>query len=79
MKERVYTVAELIAEVNTLLEQGFSGIRVEGEVTNANTSGRGHAYFTIKDDSAALDCVMWASRAGRLKFHLEDGLAPPAR
>lgn len=75
MRERVYTVAELIAEVNTLLEQGFSGVRVEGEVTNASTSGRGHAYFTIKDDSAALDCVMWASRASRLKFRIEDGLA----
>jgi exodeoxyribonuclease VII large subunit len=75
VSERVYTVAALIAEVNDLLEQGFSGVRVEGEVTNASTSGRGHFYFSLKDDSAALDCVMWASRARRLKFELEDGLA----
>jgi exodeoxyribonuclease VII large subunit len=75
MNERVYTVAALIAEVNALLEQGFSGVRVEGEVTNASTSGRGHIYFSLKDDAAALDCVMWASRARRLKFELEDGLA----
>ena len=75
MSDRVYTVAALIAEVNTLLEQGFSGVRVEGEVTNASTSGRGHVYFTLKDDRAALDCVMWGSRAGRLKFEVEDGLA----
>jgi exodeoxyribonuclease VII large subunit len=75
MSERVYTVGALIAEVNELLDQGFSGVRVEGEVTNASTSGRGHVYFTLKDDAAALDCVMWASRARRLKFELEDGLA----
>jgi exodeoxyribonuclease VII large subunit len=75
MSERVYTVAALIAEVNTLLDQGFSGVRVEGEVTNASTSGRGHIYFSLKDDSAALDCVMWSSRARGLKFDLEDGLA----
>ena len=75
MSERVFTVAALTAEVNALLEQGFSGVRVEGEVTNASTSGRGHVYFTLKDDTAALDCVMWASRARRLKFELEDGLA----
>jgi len=75
VNERVYTVAALIAEVNELLDQGFSGVRVEGEVTNASTSGRGHVYFTLKDDSAALDCVMWASRARQLKFELEDGLA----
>jgi len=75
VSDRVYTVAALIAEVNTLLEQGFSGVRVEGEITNASKSGRGHAYFSLKDDAAALDCVMWASRARHLKFELEDGLA----
>ena len=72
---RVYTVAALISEVNALLGQGFSGVRVEGEVTNASTSGRGHIYFTLKDEAAALDCVMWAGKARRLKFRLEDGLA----
>jgi len=75
MSDRVYSVAALIAEVNTLLEQGFSGVRVEGEVTNASSSGRGHIYFSLKDDSAAIDCVMWSSRARRLKFEVEDGLA----
>ena len=75
MSDRVFTVAALIAEVNNLLEQGFSGVRVEGEVTNASSSGRGHIYFSLKDDAAALDCVMWSSRARRLKFELEDGLA----
>jgi exodeoxyribonuclease VII large subunit len=75
MSERVYTVSALIAEVNRLLEEGFSAVRVEGEVTNATTSGRGHVYFSIKDETAALDCVMWSSRARRLRFELEDGLA----
>jgi exodeoxyribonuclease VII large subunit len=75
MSDRVYSVAALIAEVNSLLGQGFSGVRVEGEVTNASTSGRGHVYFSLKDDSAALDCVMWSSRARGMKFDLEDGLA----
>jgi exodeoxyribonuclease VII large subunit len=79
MSDRVYSVAALLAEVNTLLEQGFSGVRVEGEITNASTSGRGHLYFSLKDESAALDCVMWASRGRRLKFELEDGLAVLAR
>ncbi len=79
MNDRVYSVAALISEVNTLLKQGFSGIRVEGEVTNASTSGRGHIYFSLKDETAAVDCVMWSSRAQRLKFRLEDGLAILAR
>lgn len=79
MKERIYSPSALISEVSSLLEQGFSGIGVEGEITNASTSGRGHVYFSLKDDQAQLDCVMWASRASKLKFDLEDGLAVRAR
>jgi len=78
VNDRVYSVAELIAEINALLQRGFSGVRVEGEVTNASTSGRGHVYFTLKDETAALDCVMWAGKAGRLKFRVEDGLVVTA-
>jgi len=73
--DRTWTVSALIREVNDLLDQGFSGIAVDGEVTNASRSGRGHLYFTLKDADAQLDCAMWASRAGRLRFELEDGLA----
>jgi len=79
MQQKVYTPSALIAEVNSLLEKGFSGIQVEGEITSSSTSGRGHLYFTLKDEHANIDCVMWASRAGKLKFDAEDGLAVRAR
>jgi exodeoxyribonuclease VII large subunit len=75
LKERLWTVTELIREINSLLEQGFSGIRVEGELTNVSRSARGHRYFSLKDGAASLDCVMWATRSARLKFEIEDGLA----
>lgn len=75
MNERTWTVSTLIREVNSLLEQGFSKIRVEGEVTNLSRSARGHLYFSLKDESASLDGVMWASRADRLKYEVEDGLS----
>ena len=75
MSGRTWTVSGLIRAVNEVLEQGFSGVRVEGEVTNLKPSGRGHLYFSLKDEAASLDCVMWASRASRLGFEVEDGLA----
>ncbi len=75
MSRKVYSVAELIGEVNAILSGRFSGVWVEGEVTNAKASGRGHLYFTLKDDEAAVDCVMWSSRAARVPFTVEDGLA----
>jgi len=74
-RRRVWSVSELITEVNSWLEEGFSAVGVEGEVTNVSSSVRGHLYFTLKDENAALDAVMWSTRAKRLPFHLEDGLA----
>jgi exodeoxyribonuclease VII large subunit len=75
VSDRTWTVSELIRAVNELLDQGFAGIRVEGEVTNLSRSGRGHLYFSLKDEAASVDCVMWSSRAARLRFEVEDGLA----
>jgi exodeoxyribonuclease VII large subunit len=75
MKDAVWTVAELLESVNALLNQGFSGLRVEGEVSGLSRSSRGHLYFTLKDDSAQVDAVIWAGTARRIPFDLEDGLA----
>jgi len=75
MKEKIYSVSSLIRQVNDILEESFRGIRVEGEISNFSRSGRGHLYFSLKDEKAQLDCVIWASTAGRIRFDLEDGLA----
>lgn len=75
MRDRVWTVGALIDEINDLLVSGFSGITVEGEVTSANRSARGHLYFSLKEGEAQMECVAWASAAKRLPFDLEDGLA----
>lgn len=79
MKEKIYSVSALIREVNRFLEEGFRKVQVEGEITNFSRSGRGHLYFSLKDERAQLDCVMWASTAARLRFDLEDGLAVAVR
>ncbi len=75
MKEKVWTVRALIEAVNSLFDQGFSNLCVEGEVTNVSRSARGHLYFSLKEEGAQVDCVMWASLARRLRFETEDGLA----
>lgn len=75
----VYSVSTLIRRVNSLLEEGFRSIQVEGEVSNLSRSGRGHIYFSLKDEKAQLECVLWASSAARLRFEMEDGLALRAR
>jgi exodeoxyribonuclease VII large subunit len=72
---RVLAVSELVRAARLTLESYFSEVRVEGEVSGFKRSGPGHLYFTLKDSDAALDCVMYAREATRLKFRLEDGMA----
>ena len=75
MSRQVWSVSELVDGLNSMLRSEFSGLWVEGEVTNVKQSSRGHLYCSLKDEGARIDCVMWTSRARRLRFEVEDGLA----
>ena len=57
------TVSELTGQIRSMLEQSFDSVVVKGEVSGWTQASSGHRYFTIKDDSAALSCVSWKSRA----------------
>lgn len=75
-KERdTWTVGALTAYIRELFELDYrlQDVRVEGEISNFNRARSGHLYFTLKDDSAQLKCVMWRSSAERLRFRPADG------
>jgi exodeoxyribonuclease VII large subunit len=76
---RIYRVAELLRAARLTLESRFADIRVEGEVSGLKRSGPGHLYFTLKDDEAQMDCVLFSREATRLKFTLEEGMAVRCR
>ena len=69
----VPTVTEITEKIKGLLEQNFRDILVEGEISNVNQSRNGHYYFTVKDDSAQLPCVIWRSTAQRIDVDIRDG------
>ncbi len=71
---RVWSVAEVNRAVREHLEAGFSGIWVSGEVSNWKRAGSGHCYFSLRDDSAELRCVLWRSDAARLPMDPDDGM-----
>jgi exodeoxyribonuclease VII large subunit len=73
---KIYTVSDLTAEIRALLEDSFSGIWVEGEISNFhhhNTSG--HIYFTLKDQESQIRVVMFKAQNRHLRFRPQDGLA----
>jgi len=73
-----------ISQTNTLLSHALTATLppvffVQGEISNFRTYDRGHAFFTLKDASAELPCILWKDALARLKFRPKDGLAVIAR
>src|SRR5499427_1689084 len=69
-----YTVSELSAAVKRSLEQGFSYVRVRGEVSGFKRHSSGHCYLSLKDAEAVIDAVCWRITAMRLGLKPEDGM-----
>jgi exodeoxyribonuclease VII large subunit len=75
---RPYTVSELLAEVGTVLRTSWQNISVAGEIGRFEERG-GHGYFTLKDKTASLNGIIFASDLKRVKFRPEAGLEIVAR
>lgn len=75
MSARVWTVGELVREINATLAGYFGEVWVKGELSGVKVAASGHRYFQVKDAEGQLTCAMWAPRADRLRFKLTDGLA----
>ena len=70
----IFTVSELNRKVKSILESSFPVIWVCGEISNFTWHSSGHMYFTIKDRSAQLRCVMWKEYNQHLFFTPREGL-----
>src|SRR5947207_2665579 len=69
-----YTVSELSQALKRSIEDGFSHVRVRGEISGFKRHGSGHCYFALKDTDAVLDAVCWRMTAIRLALRPEDGM-----
>jgi exodeoxyribonuclease VII large subunit len=69
----VLTVAALNRAVGGLLARGFPLVKVRGEIGNLTRAVSGHWYFTLKDDSAQVRCVMFRSRNALVGFAPREG------
>ncbi|MFH0790079.1 MAG: exodeoxyribonuclease VII large subunit [Candidatus Omnitrophota bacterium] len=71
---RIFTVSEITQDIKLILENTFSEVWIEGEISNFKAANSGHFYFTLKDKSAVLAAAMFTSANKNLRFKLEDGL-----
>ncbi len=71
----IYSVSQVNAYIKNMFSQDFMLMRilVRGEVSNCKYHSSGHIYFTIKDEKAAIACVMFANNRKGLAFTLKEG------
>ena len=75
MAGNVYTVKQVNAYIRNMFTQDFmlSRIYVKGEVSNCKYHTSGHIYFSLKDESGTIACVMFAGQRGGLSFRMTEG------
>ncbi len=78
--ENILTVSELTGYLRHVLERDevLQDLWVAGEISNFSRPSSGHLYFTLKDSSASVRCVMWRNTAARLNFSPREGMAVEA-
>ncbi|MBN1503747.1 MAG: exodeoxyribonuclease VII large subunit [Candidatus Eisenbacteria bacterium] len=74
-----YSVAEITRLVREVLEGAIPVVWVKGEVSNFTLHTSGHMYFSLKDETAQLRCVMFRSANSKLSFGVENGMSVEAR
>ncbi|MBI9102135.1 MAG: exodeoxyribonuclease VII large subunit [Spirochaetales bacterium] len=73
IEQKPFSVSQLTRMVKGLLEREFTGLMVEGEISNFRPSSTGHYYFSLKDKDAVISAVMFKNRLSTLKFMPSDG------
>lgn len=76
MSLKVLSVTQVNEYVRATLDADplLNAVAVKGEISNYKLYPSGHHYFTLKDDNAALKCVMFRNYAMRLRFRPENGM-----
>ena len=76
MSQNVLSISQINEYIRATMDRDplLSSISVRGEISNYKLYPSGHHYFTLKDDSAALKCVMFKGNAMRLRFRPENGM-----
>ncbi len=69
------SVTELSGALKRTVEERFGYVRVRGEVSNyRGPHSSGHAYFSLKDEGARIDAVVWRTSFSRLRVKPEEGM-----
>lgn len=76
MAQNVLSISQLNEYIRGKLDSDalLNGVAVRGEISNYKVYPSGHHYFTLKDETSALKCVMFKGSALRLRFRPDNGI-----
>lgn len=73
---KIYTVSDINKYIKMIFDKDvyLNNITIQGEITNFKAHYTGHLYFTLKDDTSTIKCIMFKSFASLIKFKPSDGM-----
>lgn len=76
MSQQILSISQINEYIRSLMDRDglLTNVAVKGEISNYKMYPSGHHYFTLKDENAALRCVMFKGNAMRLRFRPENGM-----
>ena len=76
MSQQIISITQINEYIRSMMDRDsvLGSVAVKGEISNYKVYPSGHHYFTLKDDGAALKCVMFRNSAIRLKFRPDNGM-----
>lgn len=73
-EEKALTVGQLTDQIKDLLEGKLPATWIEGEISNYKPAPSGHLYFTLKDERAQIQAVMFRGSASAMRFAPQNGM-----
>ncbi len=75
MKKNIYSVGQVNTYIKNMFQQDYllSRIYIKGEISNCKYHTSGHLYFSLKDETGTIACVMFAAQRSNMKFRLQEG------
>ena len=76
MEQKVLSITQVNEYIRAQMDRDIllNNVAVRGEISNYKMYPSGHHYFTLKDEGAALKCVMFKGNAMRLRFRPDNGM-----
>ncbi|MDC1311669.1 exodeoxyribonuclease VII large subunit [Burkholderiales bacterium] len=74
IQSEVLSVSQVTRTIKSLIESHLPEIWVRGEISNFVRAASGHSYFSLKDESSQVRCVLFRSRMSNIEFEIKNGL-----